>query len=228
MLTPRTRGVPFDFSRQMGLSWNINSEPTLAYAVKMVEKDGVSRVRFCSDLKILMEQKLGVIFIFNTAGAPVHELTTETLKLALLEKTGFAPPGTPEIPDSPVVSNFPVERLQSLDGVFVTGSGYDEIRPREDLHAVEWTLDACAPQSSKTLILYPRESGWFAPLYSASYQQYQFRFPAVSGQESMVRRARRIGPNLEHPRTLKASGPSNTLHPLRFPRHGRIGWDDMY
>jgi CubicO group peptidase (beta-lactamase class C family) len=196
MMTSQTSKIPLDFSKEVGLSWDIDSEPSLAYAGRLIEKDGASPVAFCCDLKILPQQKLGVIFIFNTAGAPVHDITTQTLKSALLSNRGVSAPSTPEIPESPVISDFPAENLEALSGIYISSTGYDKVEARQDLHAVEWTQNAQDARSAVTLILYPRETGWFAPLDSKAYQQYQFIFETVSGQQVMVGRTYSMGENL--------------------------------
>ena len=197
MLTSQTANIPLDFSKQVGLGWDINSEPSLAYAGRLIEKDGASPVAFCSDLKILPDQGLGVIFIFNTAGAPAHDLATQTLKAALLNNRGISAPTTPDIPDSPVVSDFPIATLQTLSGIYISSAGYDKVTAREDLDGLDWTQNAHDPQNAVTMTLYPRESGWFAPLDSSAYQQYQFVFKTVSGQQAMARRNRTVGRNLQ-------------------------------
>lgn len=231
MLTRQNSSAAIDFTLQMGLSWDLNSVPDLAYAGEVFEKNGASPAGFCAHVQVLRDHHLAAIAIFNTAGAPTYSVTAAALKNALLDKSALAAPPKLVIPDSPVNTEFPRAQLESLCGLYITASGYDRIYTTGELNGLVWIRSAHQPSSSVTQVLYPRASGWFAPEDATAYQSVQVGFTNVSGYQALVRRKDCINA-LQQTNTLVTLGGVKYEPPASVPqvwleRLGKYHVDDL-
>ncbi len=180
MFVRQNGSVPLDFDLRMGLIW-VLSDRELDYAGRHCWHNGATPV-FRSHLEILLDQKLGVVLISNTAmaGSALPVLAKEALKLALEEKTGLAPVPVPTPLFSPVAS-WSQQSLEALAGIYVTQSGYDILEAVTD--GLLWRQNAWSDEAESSVVLVPRENGWFS---ESDSQLLQVELGEVSGRSVMA------------------------------------------
>lgn len=110
-----------------GLGWDYVCDPALNYAGRLCSKSG-GTLYHGTQLKLLLDQKLGVVVIQNTCGGRIVEgVANEALRLATLEKAHLHwPTNAYELPSSPE-TKLPPDRLASLTGIYVTEKGYSQV-----------------------------------------------------------------------------------------------------
>jgi CubicO group peptidase (beta-lactamase class C family) len=174
MFTPQNGDSPFDGDLRVGLSWFLGPEGY--YAGRRVEHEGATPW-FHSMLRILVDQRLGVVVLSNTTDADVARIAQETLELALQEKTGRVRP-TPAPAPSEQDPGWTRERLHALAGTYVGNVG---------LGIVTFTVtdvDGGLAFSNQPGLWVPRRNGWFSlPDGVADPQRIQFRFATVDGKD---------------------------------------------
>ena len=179
ILTPQELGIPLDAVKW--LRWGLGcavTDPELEYAGRICLAVGAT-IGFCSHLEILLDHQLGVVVSTNSdqqnAMKVTFEVSRETLKLALKDKTGIDPV-EPSGPTHSPYTGWPQEKLEALAGIYVTEEGYDIINAVPG--GLEWTVDGGTPQK-----LVPLENGRLAP---ADSQEFQIEFTTISGRDVMV------------------------------------------
>lgn len=151
MFRPQNDNVPLDFDMRIGLAWGIRSNDINNGGMRVGHNGATLYHR--SELTLLLDHKLGVVVLSNSssAGSVVNKVATETLKLALLAKTGIQQPEKKtELPA--VVSRTP-EELQAHEGIFETLGGVVRVRSESDHLRVE--------MMKKDLYLWPRTDSRF-------------------------------------------------------------------
>ncbi len=154
MLQPQDGEVALDLDFYSGLGWILggvdigNGGPVASH--------GGATLCHHSVLMILPEYKLGVVVLANSAsaGEVVHNLATESLKLALEVKAGIGQPKKAKKPAELLVSQ---KKLQSYDGRYDTMAGIADITAEQGYLRVK--------ALNKNLRLIPRADGLFHPEY---------------------------------------------------------------
>lgn len=94
MLSPQNKGIPLDFSFEIGLNWFINhaQHSSLGYSGKVCSHDGGAGAS-TSSIVILPDHQLGVIVLNNSNQATniTNEIADEMLRVALEIKKGLTP-----------------------------------------------------------------------------------------------------------------------------------------
>ncbi len=167
--------APFDFDSAIGLSWFL--APPGHYSGRVIEHEGATP-SFHAMVRILLDQRLGVVVLSNTMAVDVNAIARETLELALEERTGLAPPPAPVPARSEPDPTFTPDRLAALAGVYVADA------PGLTLKTVVVTAEGGGIRLSDRAGLWiPRKNGQFSlPDTDAQAQVLQFRFEEVHGR----------------------------------------------
>jgi CubicO group peptidase (beta-lactamase class C family) len=175
MLTAQNGGMPLDFDARMGFLWDLN-DADLSYAGNLCSKEGqVSG--FHSWVEILRDYKLGVVVLANDEGVSVSDIAKQTLKLALQEKAGLAPPPAYVPPYSPPVT-WDQARLDALQGIYMINSGPP---PPLTVTSVPGGLTVNLNGAINNVV--PKADGWFS---APGSQTAEFEFNQVAGKNVIV------------------------------------------
>jgi hypothetical protein len=182
MLTEQNGGMPLDFDQRMGFLWDL-SDADLSYAGNLCYKEGQIN-GFHTWVEILRDSKLGVVVLANDDGAPVSDIAKQTLKLALQEKTGLAPPAAYVPPYSPPVT-WDQARLDALQGIYTVNNA----TPYLTVSSVTGGLNLNINGTISNVV--PKANGWFS---ATGAQTAEFEFNQVAGKNVII--AHTIGQNL--------------------------------
>ncbi|MEW8693096.1 MAG: serine hydrolase domain-containing protein, partial [Candidatus Thiodiazotropha endolucinida] len=135
MLRYQDGDAPFDLDSKVGLAWFLDD--SFGEAAGLVAGHDGATFLFSSSLMVLPKHKLAVIVLSNTAsvGEAIVEIAQESLKRALVAKTGIAVADKSELSDEV----FPArsEDLQMLPGYYSTQLGTVHIKPAGDRFKVD-------------------------------------------------------------------------------------------
>ena len=181
MLTPQNSGIPLDFDTRIGFIWLLN-DANLAYAGRLCYHEGAN-TGFRSYLGILRDHKLGVVVLANDGKVSYDDIAKQTLKLALQEKAGLAPP-SPFVPVYSPPAVWDQARLDALQGIYVFSeqvytSPVPYITVRSLAGALEWTN----PDDGTTVHIVPKANGW---LSAPDSQAMEYEFSEVSGEKVII------------------------------------------
>jgi CubicO group peptidase (beta-lactamase class C family) len=150
--------VPLDLDLHVGLGWVLSAlgDANIRNAGKVVHHSGGTPL-FHSQLILLLERKLGVVVLANSASArpAVQKVAAEVLKLALEAKTGIAQP--PEVKWNEAAEAPSEETMRAFEGQYTTLIGAAEITRRWRGLRVE--------VAGLKLRMVPRGDGWFGLQY---------------------------------------------------------------
>ncbi len=162
MLTDQTtnRALDVDSELRFGLGWDTVSKTQLNYAGRLCFKDGQPFTYYCA-VGILRDRQLGVVVMQNSSDSLPTEVAHETLKRAVLERDGLAPPTyTPSVSAG---TNWTPGAMAAVTGLYVTvegmESGIDFLAAAPD-GSLTWTLKAHTDAPISATGLVPHVDGW--------------------------------------------------------------------
>jgi len=174
MLTEQNAGVPLDFDEQMGFLWDLN-DASLSYAGKTCWKEGQIN-GFHTWIEFMRDYKLGVVVLANDDQAPVYNIASQTLQLALWEKNGKLPPAAAAPVNSPQVT-WNQSRLDALQGIYTI----QNMPPYILVSSVPGALNININGTITKVV--PKADGWFS---APGPQTAEYEFTQVSGKNVIV------------------------------------------
>lgn len=169
MLRPQNEDLPFDADLRTGLGWLLGGQG-MNYAGRMAQHGG-STLLFFSQLTALLDHKLGVVVMANSAGAAgvVEEIAQEALRVALQAKTGITPPPPPA---GPALCKPSVETMRRHEGTYATLMGVFHIKAQGS--GLKSRL------SGQPILLKPQSDGGFTPRFLL-FGLIPIRVPQLAG-----------------------------------------------
>ncbi len=163
MTADNSKNCPLNLSSVdlCGLGWDWVHWYELDYAGRAWIKSG-GTFAYTAYIIALPDQQLGVAVVVNSSAHNLMQTAVETLRWAVLDKTGGAlhwPTNTYVPPYSPI-TNIPQPEIDALAGIYITGDSLDEVAAGPG--ALSWTADMDQPEPQTHSNLIPRANGWFS------------------------------------------------------------------